>query len=470
MALNDLPAAIQNVIQQGYLERRFQMALRAKLGFRAIADREPFSAGIGESITKTRTGLLPVVSAPMLPAAVGDFTSGMTNQNYGVEQFTLAVAQYAAPMQLNVATAQVAIDDLFLRNAYTLGEQAARSIDSLAQRALYDQYMGGNTRVTITLAAASPNVRVDDVRGFFMTQNTLGQPVAVSAANPLSVLVGQDSYVLASILADGVAPSTIVPWMTGLAFSGASTNTSTTPGGYSGTLTFSSPVSLADGTLGNAVVAATAPQVMRPTSSVTGVAAPTTAQIASANALNAGHLTMQMVLTAKATLSANGVPPVDATGMYHCYADPLQMVGLFSDPAFQQLFRGQEESMEFRKGLVTDLLGVQFIETNLNPVQTAGGFGTIRRAALCGQGALVEGVFTNTAYEAAAQVGDGMITVVDGIAHVTRAPLDVLKQVVSQAWAYIGGFVASTDMTTSPMTVPTASNASFKRALILESF
>jgi hypothetical protein len=57
-------------------------ALRARLGFRAIADREPFAAGIGESITKTRRGLLPAITTPMAPAQVQDFTSGLTPQNY----------------------------------------------------------------------------------------------------------------------------------------------------------------------------------------------------------------------------------------------------------------------------------------------------------------------------------------------------------------------------------------------------
>jgi hypothetical protein len=62
--LSSLPTSIQAVIQQGYLEHKFEQALRAKLGFRAIADREPFMAGIGETITKTRTGVRPDTRVP----------------------------------------------------------------------------------------------------------------------------------------------------------------------------------------------------------------------------------------------------------------------------------------------------------------------------------------------------------------------------------------------------------------------
>ena len=47
--------------------------------------------------------------------------------------------------------------------------------------------------------------------------------------------------------------------------------------------------------------------------------------------------------------------------------------------------------------------------------------------------------------------------------------IDALKQVVTQSWSYIGGFVAPTDTTTNPNTIPTASNAALKRAIILES-
>jgi hypothetical protein len=472
MPINSLPTAIQSVIQQGFLERRFQQALRAKLGFRAIADREAFGAGIGETITKTRTGLLAAVTAPMAVAAVTDFTSGLTNQNYSVEQFTLGVAQYAAPMQLNVATARVAIDDLYLQNAYALGEQAARSVDTLAQRALFDQYMGGNSRVTTTLGAAGTAVHVDDVRGFFMTLNSQGVPVSVSSTNTLSVTVGSDVYTLTGAVADGAAPATINPWLSSLAFSGSSSNSSTTPGGFSGTLTFSANVTIADGTAGNAVVSAVAPFVMRPSATAAGNAmAGTTAAISAANDINAAKLTMQMILTAKATMSANAVPPVADAANYILYADPIHLTGLYQDPAFQYFFRGKPETTEYRRGLVAELLGCSIVETNLNPVQALSGVGTVRRAVLCGQGALVEADFTRAAYAAAEKVddADGMITVVDGIAHVTREPLDTLKQVVTQAWSYIGGFVAPTDVTTNPNTVPTATNSALKRAVILES-
>jgi hypothetical protein len=470
MSINDLTSSIQSVIQQGYLERRFRDPLKARLGFRSIAERFPFTSGIGETVTKTRTGLLPPVTVPMAPAAVGDLTSGLTNHQYGTEQFILSIAQYAGTMQLNVATSRVAIASLFLRNAYTLGEQAARSVDTIAQLALFGAYMGGNTRVTATLGAAGSAVKVDDVRGFIQVLNAQGTPVGVSGGNPLNVTVGNGTYALTGVVADGQAPSQVPSWIAGLAFSGTGSNTSTAPGGYSGTLTFATSVPVADGTAGNAVTSAVAPSIQRPLNSSTGIMAPTTAAISAGTATNSGRLTIQSILEAKATLKANNVPVVAETGLYHCYVDPIHVTGLYSDPVFQSFFRGREETPEYRDGEVARLLGVRLIETNLNPVQTLAGVGTVRRAIVCGEGALVEGTFSREGYEAANEVDDGNLTeLVDDIALITREPIDALKQVVTQTWSYIGGFVVPTDTTASPTTIPTASNAAYKRAVIVES-
>lgn len=452
MPLNNLPAALQSVIQLGLLEQQFHLPLKAKLGFRDIADPEPFTAKIGETITKTRTGLLPAMTTPMAPAANSDITSGLTPQNYSVEQYILSVAQYAANMSLNIVTDRVAIASLFLRNAYALGEQAFRSVDTLAQMALFNTYLGGNTRVRATLGATGPTISVDDIRGFQSTLNSAGQVVAVSGANPVNVTVGGDVYSLTGFAPDG-------------------SNVSTAPGGISGTLTFSTSVTVADGTAGQAVTSAVAPYVLRPSTSAGNIMAATTAAISSANDTNFGKLTMNMILNAKATMSANGVPVSNNSGMYNLYVDPIQATGLYSDPAFQQFFRGQVTTEEYRKGVIAEMLGVRLQETNLNPVQTLAGVGTVRRAILCGQGALVEGEFTANAYADAMDTvdKDELITIVEGIAHVTREPLDALKQVVTQTWSYIGGFVVPSDTTANPNTIPTANNSAFKRSIMLES-
>jgi hypothetical protein len=459
MALNNLPSALQSVIQQGYLERQFHDALKARLGFRAIADREAFPAQIGETITKTRRGLLPAATTPVATQGGSntDFSSGLTAKNYGVEQYILSVAQYADMMMLNIATSRVAIVPMFMQNVAAQGEQAARTVDTLAQQALFNAYMGGNTRVTTTLGANGATISVDDIRGFQQTLNSSGQPVPVSTTNKVIVTVNGTAHNLQAATADG-------------------SNVSTAPGGVSGTLTFDANVVIADGTAGNAVVSSVAPFIMRPSNSSTGVMAPSTTAIATASDFNAAQLTAQMILNAAAQLRTNNVPP-GADGRYVCYADPVHLTGVYNDQAFQRFFTGKPETSEYRSGIIGDLLGVRIQETNLNPVQFAvngtGGFSftaPVRRAIVVGQGALIEGTFTSEGYAAVNAVDSNpLVTVVDGIAHITREPMDALQQIVTTSWAYIGGFVAPTDTTANPTVLPSATNAALKRAVIIES-
>ena len=55
-----------------------------------------------------------------------------------------------------------------------------------------------------------------------------------------------------------------------------------------------------------------------------------------------------------------------------------------------------------------------------------------------------------------------------GIGVVTREPIDRLQQIIAQSWYWIGGFCAPSDTTTNPTTIPTATNAAFKRAVMIE--
>ena len=453
MGINNLPTSLQSIIQQNFLEREWQEALRARMGFRAIADREPFAAGIGETITKTRPGLIGAKTTPLAPAANTDFTSGLTSTNYAAEQFTLAINQYADSIGLNTVTSRVAIQNQFLLNAKQLAYGAALTLDELARNALMAAYLGGNTRVRVTLGGAGVAVTVDDITGFQTTFNASGQSVVVSVSNPVNVTVGIDVYSLTGATPDG-------------------SNVSTAPNGISGTLTFASAVTVADGTAGNTVTSSVAPVVLRPSAGsvndplVSGV---TNTSLITNALYNSGKLTLQFLVESVGMLEANAVPKAE-NGYYMCYADPLHFTGIYQDPAFQQFFRGRTDSDEYRRGVISDALGLMIVKTNINPVQATLGHGQIRRSFVCGQGALIEGEYTTQGYAGAVAGGDeDMITVVDGIAHVTREPLDSLKQVVTQSYAYIGGFCAPTDMTANPTTIPTATNAAYKRAVVLES-
>ena len=437
MGIQNFPASLQPIIQQGFLEREFSQALRSRLGYRACADRVKVAVGIGETLTKTRAGLKPSVTTPLAPALNTNFDNGLAPTGWGVEQYTVTINLYAATTDLNVVTERVGIASQFLQNAYVNGEQAARSLDELSRNALFGAYLGGNTRVRTTLTSAAPTVSVDDVRGFqTVFINGVQQPV--SSSNPMTVTIGSNVYSLVSVTVD-------------------STNVSTAPNGVSGVLTLSGNVSVSDGTAGNTVTSSVGSTIVRPS------------QRGNTSLITASDtLTMSNLLDAVAKLRLNAVPEID--GAYNCYLDPISSRQLFADPDFKQLFQGATSANQvFKKGMTNDFLGLRFVPTTeafVQPHPTLSSL-MIRRPVICGQGALIEGDFAGMATTDVAP-SDSIITMVDGIAMVTREAIDRLQQIIAQSWYWIGGFCAPSDTTTNPATVPTATNAAFKRAVIVE--
>lgn len=179
-------------------------------------------------------------------------------------------------------------------------------------------------------------------------------------------------------------------------------------------------------------------------------------------------MTMSCLLDAVAKLRLNAVPEID--GVYNCYLDPVSARQLFADPDFKQLFQGATSSNQvFQQGLVNPFLGLRFISTTeayVQPHPSLAGL-MVRRPIVCGQGALIEGDFAGMA-ESDIAPKDSIVNIVDGVAMVTREPLDRLQQIIAQSWYWIGGFCAPSDTTTNPITIPTATNAAFKRAVMLE--
>jgi hypothetical protein len=437
MGIQNFPLALQPIIQQGFLEREFAQALKSRLGYRACADRVQIAVGIGETVTKTRVGLKPSVTTPLQPSINTNLDNGLTPMGWGVEQYTLTINHYAATTDLNMVTSRVGIASQFLQNAYANGEQAARSLDELARNALFSSYFGGNTRVRTTLGSAGTAVAVDDIRGF-QTAFIYGAQQTVSASNPLTVTIGTNAYTLIGATADV-------------------TNISTAPNGASGVVTFSGNVSISDGTAGNAVIATNASVIVRPS------------QRATTTALTATDiLTMSNLLDAVTKLRMNAVPEID--GAYNCYLDPVSARQLFSDPDFKQLFQGATSANQvFRQGMTNDFLGLRFIPTTeafVQPHPVLPGL-MVRRPIVCGQGALIEGDFAGMAADDVAPK-DSIVAVVDDVAMVTREPIDRLQQIIAQSWYWMGGYCAPSDTTTNPTTIPTATNAAFKRAAMIE--
>jgi len=435
MSIQNFPASLQGIIQQNFLETEFKEPLQSKIAYRSIADRESVPNKIGETITKTRAGLKAPVTTPSNPVNNTNLDNGMTPSTFSVEQYSLTLNQYNDTIDLNIVTNKVGLGDQFLKNARVNGTQAAQSLDRIARNKLFNAYMGGNTRVRVTLGAPAAAVTVDDIRGFTTTFNAVGQVVAVSAANTVAVTVGSNSYTLQGAVADG-------------------TNVSTAFGGISGVLTFTGNVTTADATALNAVVHYNGSTILRPSGRAT-TAALTSADI----------LTMGLLLDAQAQLRNNA--PMESGNM-KAFLDNKSMRQLFADPDFKTLFQGQYGSKEYIDGMVFNLLGIDFVPTTEAPVQAASGsvVVNVRRPILVIGGALIEGDFAGMAemVENESQI----VNIVDEVAMVTRPPLDRLGQIIAQSWYWIGDFCAPSDQTTNQNIVPTASNAYYKRAVVIE--
>jgi hypothetical protein len=450
------PAALVPAIQQGYLEREFRDGLQSVNGYRQAAAREPFMVNVGETITKTRAGLLAPTTTPINPSQLSnDFDNGLTGQNWTIEQYTLTLQLYGASMNLNLITQKIGIADRFLRNSRALGIQSSQSMDFLARDAVFNAYLSGNTRVTTTLGSAGPTVRVDDLRGFMQVpgagpagtlpngapnagQNPSPTMLPVSSSNPLTVTIGVNQYSVVGFLADA-------------------NNVSTAPLGISGTITCSGNVTVADGTIGNTVQSGYASTIYRPNGRTN-----------TSMLTNGDTLTAQNLIDGVTRLRRNGVPGID--GRYNCYTDPGSTRQLFSDPEWQLLYRGAETSNETYKNLtIADTLGLRFIDTTNVYNSAAPGLAgfNVGRVIILGEEALIEGDFAGQDSD---DVGNPVAIMydVEGVKHIVRAPLDRFQGNVAQSWRWIGGFCAPTDVTANKTIIPTASNALYKRGVVIE--
>jgi hypothetical protein len=360
MSIQNLPAALQPAIQEGFLEREFQQGLQSDVSFRSIADREIFPNQIGETITKTRVGLKPPIETPADPTTNSNFDNGMTPSSYALEQYTMSIAMYCDTIDLNIATSQVAIRSLFLQNARNNGIQAAQTLDRLARNTLYDNYLGGHTwtlREAKTVEGRQGvELAVDDVRSFEQVMVN-GKLVPVSEQHPAVVRIGEASGLLINVKRDAE-------------------NRSSSFRGLSGTLFVTS--------LSNKVP---------PKSPIVHAHAPSLIRVngrQSTRDLQAGDkLTLDAILDAQACLR-NNTAMVSET--FKLFLDNQSMRQLFADPQFQSVYHGQYRATPYQRGQIVHLAGIDFVPTTQGEVREVGGY-AIRRPILVAPGALIEGEF-----------------------------------------------------------------------------
>lgn len=452
------PAQLTNAIQQGFLERAFEESLLNILIYRTIADKENFPNRIGDTITKTRKGLMIPNTTPLAPNTNTGLDNGITSpQQWSDEQYTLSINQYpqVAP-PVNLIDDETTIASFAMVNAENLGIALATAIDRIARQNLFNAYMGGNTAISV--AANSVTQSVDDTRGF-QTVVVNGTVVPVSSNNPLNVVI------------NGVANTVI-------GFSNDSVNVSTAAiaGGTSGTITLGASI---NSTAGWSVISVYAPLIVRPNGRAT------TGAILSTDLLN-----MNSIFSAVSYLRNNAVPKID--GAYNIYLNSTSMQQLYQDSEFQLLERGtstRDPNYEnaWVMGKFLDMRFVMTTETYIQTPVTNQSYSvaqTVQRPLVVGKGALIEGIFSrgldavrnmvNAMGIGKMETFPSVINVLDerfsyeGFYYYIRPPIDQLAQIITQTANYIGGFTVPTDVTTIPAIIPTASNSYYKRAVVIE--
>ena len=455
MAVENFSAMLENTVQSGAIQREVEEGLDSVQGFRQVATQEIIPAGIGDTLTRTRKGRLTVaqIPTPISPLSAIDINDGLSPMTYSIEQYLLTLYDYAAATgDIDALQNQVGSFDQVLAISRNSGVYFAQLRERLARNAMYQSYMGGNTRVRTDLGAGSTTTcYVDDITGFTSTLVN-GKPTPVGGGVNLTVY--ETGSVTQTLTVTGVTAG--------------ATNYSTNPLGTSGYLTFSVatlPV------VGDALVAATAPAILRPNGKTTTAA------------LAAGDImTTQLILDALVLMENNAIPPL-SDGTFAMFCPPKTRRELMADQDFKTWYAGREQSQVWKKGYILSDIGVTFIpvtEVFIQGASTNGTGGTldtvaqnIYRPILCGAEGLIEGVFEGMMNYVRNIEGGGTspvdVVLVDNIAQILRKPIDRLGRWWSFAGDWIGGYAVPTDVTaSSAVNIPTASAAALKRYTIFE--
>lgn len=457
----NVPASIQNLQQQGLLERAFHDGLYPNLAYRAEALAEEWPANTGQQLFMTRPGLLAAVTTP---TQVG---TDPLPQSIPFEQWIATLFQYTGTIDTHVPTSATAMANLFLRNIHQLGLQAGQSINRIARDALFQAYLSGRTVTMTAPASTDTSLRVAALNGFTDVVIPGGNvpPQTVSASFPLPITVGTGAT-KASATVIGFVPD----------------NPNDTNG--PGTLLLAAALGVSGLTTRSPVISAYAPRIVRSTAgdSIDSIGASDT-------------LTLQQVINAVAFLRRANVQPHD-DGFYHAHVSPLGNAQFFADPVFQRLNQSLPEHVIYKEGFIGTMAGVMFFmntespETqnvgNLTATANSGVYAqelgseitngngvNIGRVLITGKGSMYERYFdekTNYVTEAGltgkqgdfSVVNNGIEILTERIRLILRSPMDRLQQIVSVSWSISTSFPVPSDIT-----APSGPER-YKRAIILE--
>lgn len=452
----NFPTALAAELQQGFLEREMEEGLDSVLAYRRECLRETLPARIGETLTRTRKSRKTPTTTPLTPSSKTGLDNGLSPTTFSIEQYSFTMQQYADTVDTSAMDSLASIADNLIANSRNNGVQAAQSMERIARLKLFGAYLGGSTRVRTDLGSSTTTTcHVDDIRGFTSILVN-GVVTGISSSNTLTV---QETAV----------SSGVTQTLTVTAATADGTNHSSAPDGISGSITFTTATAPVNG---DALQTTNGARILRPFSHLT------TAQMTGSDVFTLG-----LVEDSVAMLRDNGVPPM-VDGTYHCILDNTSMRQLWADQDFKVLFAGRNASKEFKDQDVIELLGVKYITTTEAYVQAAksdisgstGGTGAgqvgvkVRRPIVMGAESIIQGDFEGLNQwlnrDGVSPIGEAFV--VNGVAQIVRPPLDRLQDTYSETWTWIGDFAVPTDITATTSIIPTASNALYKRAVVIE--
>lgn len=438
-------------VQQNLLNKGFELGLEAQLGYEALALQVDFPKNAGNTFTYTRGSQLAPLTTPIDPSTLNQMDN-VSTENYTEEQYSIRIDSYGKGAEVNLIANQLGIASIEAENAFKLGENSRRSLDLFRRDTLLRSYMGGQTRLTTTIGAPGITIHVDDIRGFDFVIPTTGtdggKQVPVSPTNPMPVLVGSTVYTLVAATPDMVNTSSVI--LVGGTLNGQ---------GISGDLTFSTNVSVPDGTSGNQVKSAFAAKIIRPGTALT------TADLTPTDKFTLSSLRKMLTV-----LKNSNIDRFD-NGKYLLMLSPETFDQIAEDAEFQRLYRGSMLQSEVYSNyhIVGGLLGCDIVETNIPPIQDLNGL-TIQRPMVVGKESLIQAnaqamdAFASKEYSSDIY----QMNMVKNVLMVNRKPIQRVPMLKAQSWFYLGGWTATTDQTTTPVTLPTSNYAYYKRAVICE--
>jgi len=449
-----IPNGIGSLIQDNTLVRKFYDALFPNLLYRYDCTPEKWEANVGEQQILTRTGLMPVDIAGLIPG------KEPTPGSYPTEQWKAQATQFGDTIDTHMPTNYVALASTFVRNTQQLGLNAGQTVNRLARNSMFRAYCSGETNTLGAVGIGAVLVPVSTLNGF-TEQLQNGVLSAVSAGNPINISFG------------GLEPNNTV-----IGFQAAD---STQPFG-AGVLTLGSALTV--GLAAREVILSQNRAKRRRAGGGSSVDAITAADI----------LTLDDCISAAARLREMNVPP-HPDGFYHAQITPTQERQIFQDNAWQRLYQSLPDSVEYNQFIINDQVGLRFYRNTASPnartVSTLEDDGAnarmapeigadvvneaglpIARMLVTGGGVCYEKWIDESKFISEAgvtgKIGDfsvinnGLQTMTARIRYTLRAPLDRLQQEVSQTWSWSGDFPVPSDQTNGD-------DARFKRAVVVES-